>query len=79
MTHQELVDAGALMSFGANYPDMHRRAATYVDRILRGARPAEMPIEQPTRFELVMNRQTARALGLSIPAALLLQADRVID
>ncbi|HEX6213075.1 MAG TPA: ABC transporter substrate-binding protein [Methylomirabilota bacterium] len=79
VTHQELVDAGVLMSFGANYPDMHRRAATYVDRILRGTRPAEMPIEQPTRFELVMNRRTARALGLSIPAALLLQADRVID
>jgi putative ABC transport system substrate-binding protein len=78
-THQELVDSGVLMSFGANYPDMHRRAALYVDRILKGGRPAEMPIEQPTRFELVINRRTARTLGLAIPAPLLLQADRVVD
>ncbi|HEX2449125.1 MAG TPA: ABC transporter substrate-binding protein [Methyloceanibacter sp.] len=79
VTHQELVESGSLLSFGANYPDMHRRAAAYVDKILKGAKAAELPIEQPTSFELVINLKTAKAFGMPIPAAVLLRANRVIE
>jgi putative ABC transport system substrate-binding protein len=74
---REFADAGCLLSYGEILVDMYRRAATYVDRILRGARPAELPVEQPVKFELVINLNTARALGLTIPKSLLTQADEL--
>jgi putative ABC transport system substrate-binding protein len=76
---REGVEAGGLMSYGPNFPDQFRRAADYVDKILRGAKPGDIPVEQPTKFDLVINRTTAKALGLAIPESFLLPADEVIE
>jgi len=73
------VDAGGLISYGVNLVERSRRAAVYVDKLLKGAKPADLPVEQPTKFELVINLKTAKALGLTIPPSILLQADEVLQ
>jgi putative ABC transport system substrate-binding protein len=76
---REYVEAGGLMSYGSNFPDLLRRAADFVDKILRGAKPADIPVEQPTKFDFIINLTTAKALKLTIPEAFLLRVDELIE
>jgi len=74
----DFLDAGGLVSYGTNFPDLYRRGAVFVDKILKGAKPADLPVEQPTKFELVINLKAAKQIGLTIPPNVLARADRVI-
>ena len=76
---REYLEVGGLMSYGPNYPDLNRRAADYVDKILRGEKPGDLPVEQPTKFDLVINLKVANALSLKVPETFLLRADEVIE
>jgi putative ABC transport system substrate-binding protein len=77
--YREYVEAGGLMSYGANLPDLYRRSADYVDKILRGANPGDIPVEQPTKFDFIINLTTAKALGISIPLTLQTSANELIE
>jgi putative ABC transport system substrate-binding protein len=78
-TQRQPVEVGGLMSYGANFPNLFRRAADYADKVLRGAKPADLPVEQPTKFDLIINLTTAKALGLTVPSTLLALADELIE